>query len=55
MKIKVEMEIEHCYECPFKVRVYEQGYAATECTKPPPYNPIAEKGILPECPCLNKA
>ena len=54
MKIKIEMEIENCYDCPFKTRVHEQGYSATECTKLPPYNPIAEKGFLPNCPFLQK-
>ena len=50
MKIKIEMEIETCKECPLKTRVYEHVYAATESTKLPPYNPIAEKGFLPNCP-----
>jgi hypothetical protein len=54
MKIKIEMEIESCKECPFHTRVYEQGYSATECTKLPPYHPIAEKGFLPNCPFLQK-
>lgn len=52
MKVKIEMEIENCYECPFKVYVYEQGYSATECAKLPLYNPIAGKGVLPNCPFL---
>lgn len=52
MKIKIEMEIESCHECPFKTHVYEQGYSATECTKLPPYSSIAEKGFLPNCPFL---
>lgn len=54
MKIKIEMEIESCHDCPFKTRVREQGYSATDCTKLPPYNPIAEKGFLPNCPFLQK-
>lgn len=54
MKIKIEMEIESCHGCPFKTRVYEQGYSATDCTKLPPYNPIAEKGFRPDCPLLQK-
>lgn len=52
MKVKIEMEIENCYECPFKTYVYEQGYSATECSKLPPYSSIAEKGVLPNCPFL---
>ena len=55
MKIKIEMEIESCKECPFHTHVCEQGYSATECTKLPPYNPIAEKGFLPNCPFLQKS
>ena len=54
MKIKIEMEIENCYDCPFKTHIYEQGYSATECTKLPPYSSIAEKGVLPNCPFLQK-
>ena len=54
MKIKIEMEIESCKECPFHTHVREQGYSATECAKLPPYNPIAEKGFLPNCPFLKQ-
>ena len=43
MKIKIEMEIENCYDCPFKTRIYEQGYSAIECTK---------IGFRPDCPFL---
>lgn len=50
MKIKIEMDIENCYECPFKTRVYEQGYSATECTKLPPYSSIEDEGIREDCP-----
>lgn len=54
MKIKIEMEIENCYECPFKTRICEQGYSATECTKLPPYRPIESRGIRKDCPFLTQ-
>lgn len=54
MKIKIEMEIESCHDCPFKTRVYEQGYCATDCTKLPPYHEIANKGFRPDCPFLKQ-
>ena len=54
MKVKIEMEIENCYECPFKARVYEQGYSATDCTKLPPYRPIENRGIRKDCPFLTQ-
>ena len=31
MKIKVEMEIENCYSCPFIRKIYEQGCCTTVC------------------------
>ena len=57
MKIKVEMEISSCKECPFAVRVYEQGYSATDCSKLGAYATIADKGFRKDCPFLkeNKA
>lgn len=54
MKIKIEMEIESCRDCPFKTRVYEQGYSAIDCTKLPPYHEIADKGFRPDCPFLKQ-
>ena len=54
MKIKIEMEIENCYDCPFKIRVYEQGYCATDCAKLPPYHKIADKGLRLDCPFLSQ-
>ena len=50
MKIKIEMEIEHCYQCPFKKKVYEQGYSAFDCSKLGPYRTILDKGIRNDCP-----
>ncbi len=53
MKIKIEMEIENCYDCPFVRKVYEQGYCATEC-KYIMYGEIPKKGIRKDCPFLKK-
>ena len=54
MKIKIEMEIDSCAECPFAVQVYEQGYSATDCSKLGPYATIAENGFRKDCPFLKK-
>lgn len=54
MKIKIEMEIENCYDCPFKTRIYELGYCATECAKLPPFHKIAREGLRPDCPFLKQ-
>jgi hypothetical protein len=54
MKIKIEMEIENCYDCPFKMKVYEHGYSAIDCTKLPPYHTIAQEGIRTDCPFLKQ-
>jgi hypothetical protein len=54
MKIKVEMEINNCYECPFKVRIYEHGYCATDCSKCGPYSAIPKVGFREDCPFLKK-
>lgn len=54
MKIKIEMEINSCKECPFAVRVYEQGYSATDCSKLGPYATIADKGFRKDCPFLKE-
>ena len=53
MKIKIEMEIENCYDCPFAHKVYEQGYCATEC-KHIMYGEIPRKGIRKDCPFLKE-
>lgn len=54
MKIKIEMEIEGCYDCLFKTHRNMYGYSATECTKLPAYHEIAEKGFRPDCPFLKQ-
>ena len=46
------MEINSCRECPFTVRVYEQGYSDIECSKLKPYSSIADKGFRKDCPFL---
>jgi hypothetical protein len=52
MKIKIEMEIESCQECPFAHEEREMGYCATECSKLGVYNPIPNKGFRKDCPFL---
>ena len=54
MIIKIEMEINSCKECPFAVRVYEQGYSATDCSKLGSYSTIADKGFRKDCPFLKE-
>ena len=54
IKIKIEMEIENCYDCPFKEKVREHGYSVTECIKLPPYHTIALEGIRTDCPFLKQ-
>lgn len=54
MKIKIEMEIENCTNCPFTVQVREQGYSARECTKLGCYSAIPNKGIRKDCPFIEK-
>lgn len=49
VKIKLEKEIENCYECPFTVYIYEQGFCGT-CCKFNPYVIIPNKGIYEKCP-----
>ena len=54
MKIKIEMEISSCKECPFAVWIYEHGYSGTDCRKLGPYSRIAEEGFRKDCPFLEK-
>ena len=54
MKIKIEIEIDSCAECPFAEKVYQQGYSATDCRKLGPYATIAENGFRKDCPFLKK-
>ena len=54
MKIKIEMEINSCKECPFTVRIREHGYSATDCSKLGPYATIADKGFRKDCPFLKE-
>lgn len=51
MKVKVEMEINNCYACPFKERVYEQGFCGEVCGRSKKaYATIPKKGIAKDCP-----
>lgn len=54
MKIKVDMNITNCYECPFKQEVYTQGYCGTTCSKLGVYHTIPKQGIDKYCPFLSK-
>ena len=54
MKIKVEMEINSCKECPFTEQIREHGYSATECRKLGAYATIADKGFRKDCPFLKE-
>lgn len=54
MKIKIEMEINNCYECPFTVKVREHGYSDTECSKKGSYSSIPTQGIREDCPFKNQ-
>ena len=54
MKIKIEMEINSCKECPFAEQVREHGYSGTDCSKLDPYSTIADKGFRKDCPFLKK-
>lgn len=51
--IKFEKEIEHCYECPFTERVWEQGFSGT-CCKFNYYITIPKQGVLESCPFLKE-
>jgi hypothetical protein len=54
MKIKIEMEIEHCYQCPYADYVSEMGYNGTECKLLGAYSTIPQTGIKKNCPFLQK-
>ena len=54
MKIKIELEISSCQECPFAKNVYEHGYSATDCSKLGAYATIADKGFRKDCPFMKK-
>lgn len=50
MLIKIEEEIEHCYQCPYAVSWVEQGAHGTDCSKIDNYASIPDKGIRKDCP-----
>lgn len=47
--IKIEKEIENCYECPLTTEVYTQGFCGTVCEFDT-YSIIPREGILKNCP-----
>lgn len=49
MLIKYEKEINNCYECPFKERVYEHGFSGTLCHFKLGYETIPKHGIFDDC------
>lgn len=53
--IEVTIQFDSCRKCPFKFRVYEQGYSATEC-RFWDYWDVSEikEGTLDRCPFKNK-
>lgn len=51
--IKIEMEIENCYNCPFVHKIHEHGYCATVCQHIM-YGKIPLEGIREDCPFLKK-
>ena len=54
MKVKVELDIKECQDCPFTVHIYEQGYSGTDCTKLGAYATIPRQGFRPDCPLLKE-
>lgn len=48
--IRIEKEIENCFDCPFVKKVYEHGYSGSDCSKLGCYSTIPEKGIRKDCP-----
>lgn len=49
MKIKIELDIQNCYECPFVERIREQGLCGDFCEKIT-YGAIPYQGIRKDCP-----
>ena len=54
MKVKIEIEVEHCCECPFADYIQEFGYSGTDCSQLNAYSPIPNEGIRQDCPFLPK-
>lgn len=54
MKVQLFHEIKNCYDCPFAVKIYQQGYSSTDCSKLGAYSTIPKKGIHKNCPFKNE-
>ena len=54
MKVKIELEIKECQNCPFTDHVYEHGCYETDCTKLGAYAKIPRQGFRPDCPLLKE-
>ena len=51
MKIKIEMDINTCQECPYAQKIVEHGFSATVCSKSKDlYDIIPNQGIKHDCP-----
>lgn len=53
MKIKIELDIQNCYECPFVENIHEHGFCGNCCQKIA-YGMIPKQGIRKDCPFKNK-
>lgn len=54
MKVKIEMEIEQCCNCPFAEFYTEHGFSGYLCTKLSPYTTIPQTGIRKDCPFIKE-
>ena len=54
MKVKVELEVKECQNCPFTDHAYEPGCYETDCTKLGAYAKIPRQGFRPDCPLLKE-
>lgn len=54
MKVKVELEVKECQNCPFTDHTYEHGCYETDCTKLGAYAKIPRQGFRPDCPLLKE-
>lgn len=54
MKVKVELEVKECQNCPFTDHAYEHGCYETDCTKLGAYAKIPRQGFRPDCPLLKE-
>lgn len=53
MRIKVDIDVNNCTQCPFKEHIYEQGFCGYRCNKTG--HTIPKYGILGSCPFLTES